>query len=320
MQRPRLWVTTGEPTHAESAPALSATPTPLRRRASYRPPPDPRIPSRKASPRVDPRPPAALVVVAVGAALRLLHRSAQLVGGVRHRSVGRRLFAVDAGGVPAAVRPRSRTDGRRSGVSRHHGRRRRRAVPRRQLAQAAEQRRSVLSRRCSRRSSRPKHSITIEAYIYWAGEIGLQFAQRARRRGAARRRASRFCSMPSARRASATRSCRSSKTAAATLAWYNPIRWYTLRRINNRTHRKSLIIDGRIGFTGGAGIADHWTGDAQDDKHWRDMQIRIEGPAVRPLQTGFAQNWLEMHRRARHRPGFLSAADAGRTARRCRRS
>ena len=77
------------------------------------------------------------------------------------------------------------------------------------------------------------------------------------------------------------------------VAWYNPIRWNHLRRINNRTHRKSLIVDGRIGFTGGAGIADHWTGDAQDDKHWRDLQIRIEGPAVRPLQTGFAQNWLE---------------------------
>ncbi len=67
----------------------------------------------------------------------------------------------------------------------------------------------------------------------------------------------------------------------------------TCAAINNRTHRKSLLIDGRVGFTGGAGIADHWTGDAQDDKHWRDLQIRIEGPAVRPLQTGFAQNWLE---------------------------
>jgi cardiolipin synthase len=73
----------------------------------------------------------------------------------------------------------------------------------------------------------------------------------------------------------------------------HPIRLTRLRRINNRTHRKSLVIDGRIGFTGGAGIADHWTGDAQDRDHWRDLQVQIEGPAVRPLQTGFAQNWLE---------------------------
>ena len=77
------------------------------------------------------------------------------------------------------------------------------------------------------------------------------------------------------------------------LAWYNPFRLTSLRRINNRTHRKSLICDGLVGFTGGAGIADHWTGNAQDSKHWRDLQVRVEGPAVRPLQTGFAQNWLE---------------------------
>jgi phosphatidylserine/phosphatidylglycerophosphate/cardiolipin synthase-like enzyme len=59
------------------------------------------------------------------------------------------------------------------------------------------------------------------------------------------------------------------------------------------THRKSLIIDGRIVFTGGAGIADHWLGNAEDPKHWRDLQIRVEGPASIALQTGFAQNWLK---------------------------
>jgi cardiolipin synthase len=77
------------------------------------------------------------------------------------------------------------------------------------------------------------------------------------------------------------------------LAWYNPARPYSIGRFNHRTHRKSLIIDGRIAFTGGAGIADHWMGRAEDDQHWRDIQIRMEGPAVVPLQTGFAQNWLQ---------------------------
>jgi cardiolipin synthase len=77
------------------------------------------------------------------------------------------------------------------------------------------------------------------------------------------------------------------------LAWYNPVRPYSIGRFNHRTHRKSLIIDGRLAFTGGAGIADHWMGNAEDAKHWRDIQIRIEGPAVVPLQTGFAQNWLQ---------------------------
>ena len=77
------------------------------------------------------------------------------------------------------------------------------------------------------------------------------------------------------------------------VAWYNPIRWYTLGRINNRTHRKSLIVDGRVAFTGGAGIADHWQGNARGPDEWRDMQIRLEGPAVVPLQTGFAHNWQQ---------------------------
>ena len=76
------------------------------------------------------------------------------------------------------------------------------------------------------------------------------------------------------------------------MAWYNPIRSYTLGRFNHRTHRKSLVVDGRVAFTGGAGIADHWR-ERGGSRHWRDIQIRIEGPAVTPLQTGFAQNWLQ---------------------------
>ena len=140
--------------------------------------------------------------------------------------------------------------------------------------------------------SRAKHSITIEAYIYWAGEIGLTFAKELA--AAAGRGVRVKILLDAVGSASVGKEILEIlEKGGCHVAWYNPFRWNHLRRINNRTHRKSLIIDGRVGFTGGAGIADHWTGDAQDDKHWRDLQIRIEGPAVRPLQTGFAQNWLE---------------------------
>jgi cardiolipin synthase len=135
-------------------------------------------------------------------------------------------------------------------------------------------------------------SITIEAYIYWAGDIGLTFA---RALAAAAQRGVRVKILLDAV-GSATvgqEILEILKNGGCHLAWYNPFRFTTIRRINNRTHRKSLVCDGRVGFTGGAGIADHWTGDAHDDKHWRDLQIRIEGAAVRPLQSGFAQNWLE---------------------------
>jgi cardiolipin synthase A/B len=137
-----------------------------------------------------------------------------------------------------------------------------------------------------------QHSITIEAYIYWAGDIGLRFARALAEAG---QRGVRVKIMLDAVGSSSVGNdiLKILETGGCHVAWYNPLRWNHLRRINNRTHRKSLIIDGRVGFTGGAGIADHWTGDAHDDEHWRDLQVRIEGPAVRPLQTGFAQNWLE---------------------------
>jgi cardiolipin synthase len=140
--------------------------------------------------------------------------------------------------------------------------------------------------------AKAEYSITIEAYIYWAGEIGLTFARalaEATQRGVCVKIL--LDAVGSSNVGSEILQILGK--GGCHVAWYNPIRLTHLRRINNRTHRKSLIVDGRVGFTGGAGIADHWTGDAQDDKHWRDLQIRIEGPAVRPLQTGFAQNWLE---------------------------
>ena len=76
------------------------------------------------------------------------------------------------------------------------------------------------------------------------------------------------------------------------LAWFHPIHWYTLHRANQRDHRKSLIVDGRIAFTGGSGLGDHWLGSAENEHEWRDMQIRVEGPAVAAQQAGFTQNWL----------------------------
>jgi cardiolipin synthase A/B len=137
-----------------------------------------------------------------------------------------------------------------------------------------------------------KYSITIEAYIYWAGEIGTEFAE------ALAERARAGCPVKILLDAIGSASIGSEilailENGGCQVAWYNPIRWYTLGRFNNRTHRKSLIIDGDLAFTGGAGIADHWRGNARGPGEWRDMQIRLEGPAVAPLQSGFAHNWQQ---------------------------
>ncbi len=135
-------------------------------------------------------------------------------------------------------------------------------------------------------------SITIEAYIYWAGDVGVEFAR------ALAGRAEAGITVKILLDAIGSSSIgkeilHTLEDSGCQVAWYNPIHWYTLGRFNNRTHRKSLIIDGSIAFTGGAGIADHWRGDARGPHEWRDMQVRLEGPAVTPLQAGFAHNWQQ---------------------------
>jgi len=84
------------------------------------------------------------------------------------------------------------------------------------------------------------------------------------------------------------------REAGGRIAWYQPLRWYTFKRFNNRTHREVLVIDGTTGFIGGAGIADHWMiGDNDGKLPWRDMMCRVRGDMVVGLQTTFAENWLE---------------------------
>jgi cardiolipin synthase A/B len=151
-----------------------------------------------------------------------------------------------------------------------------------------------------------ERSITIEAYIYWRGDIGLEFAHAI----AERARAGVEVKLLLDTVGSATIGHEILKILAeggCQLAWFNPIGWYTLDRFNYRTHRKSLVVDGRVGFTGGAGIADHWRGAAQDADHWRDIQVRVEGCGAVPLQTGFAQNWLRTTGEMVSGPAFFPA-------------
>ena len=81
--------------------------------------------------------------------------------------------------------------------------------------------------------------------------------------------------------------------AGVRIARFHPLRLGDLGRLNNRDHRKDAIIDGRIGYIGGYGIADEWTGHAQDRDHWRDTGLRVEGPIVNRLQGAFCENWIE---------------------------
>jgi cardiolipin synthase len=81
--------------------------------------------------------------------------------------------------------------------------------------------------------------------------------------------------------------------AGGRVRWYQPLRWSTLKRLNNRTHRELLVVDGEVGFIGGAGIADEWAAGRKSDPMWRDTVVRVTGDLVIGLQTTFAENWLE---------------------------
>jgi cardiolipin synthase len=138
-----------------------------------------------------------------------------------------------------------------------------------------------------------RKTITFETYIYWSGEIGERFAEALAERARAGVEVHVTIDWAGSVKMEEALLQRMEE-AGVQVERYRPLRWYNLHRLNNRTHRKLLVVDGRVGFTGGVGIADLWLGDAQDPDHWREAHFRIEGPAVAQLQTAFNDNWIKM--------------------------
>ena len=81
------------------------------------------------------------------------------------------------------------------------------------------------------------------------------------------------------------------RSAGVRVSWFHRAKWYDWARYNRRTHRRLLIVDGTVAFTGGVGIADEWSGHAESAKHWRDTHVRVTGPGVTALQSAFLDNW-----------------------------
>ncbi|TAK39860.1 MAG: cardiolipin synthase B [Lysobacteraceae bacterium] len=137
-----------------------------------------------------------------------------------------------------------------------------------------------------------QHTITFETYIYWEGEVGQWFADALSER--ARAGVTVNVTIDWVGSASMDQSqLKEMEDAGVHVVRYRPLHWYNLSRMNNRTHRKLLVVDGRIGFTGGVGIGDPWKGHAQDPDHWRDVHFRIEGPVVAQMQAAFNDNWIK---------------------------
>ena len=135
-------------------------------------------------------------------------------------------------------------------------------------------------------------TITFETYIYWSGQIGQQFTDVLCERARAGVKVHVLMDWVGTDRLEDT-VLKQMKAAGVQVERYNPPRWYTLSRMNSRTHRKLLVVDGKIAFTGGVGIADPWLGNADRKDRWRDSHYRLTGPAVAQMQAAFNDNWIK---------------------------
>ena len=136
-----------------------------------------------------------------------------------------------------------------------------------------------------------QHSVSLEAYIFQRSEIGKLYLEALTDRARAGLRVNVLLDAFGSAGVG-KRYFRPLLEAGGKVAFYNSPTWYRLLQLDNRTHRELLIVDGRTGFIGGAGIADQWFKGVRKHPVWRDTMLRVEGGAVPNLQATFAENWL----------------------------
>ena len=143
--------------------------------------------------------------------------------------------------------------------------------------------------------SSARKTVNFEAYIFWSGEVGTRFrdalAERAVHGVAVRVL---LDAVGSGGRRLKTSDVDLLRRAGCRVEFFHPVKSWSVWVFNHRNHRRVLVVDGTLGFTGGVGFADEWRGDADSPDHWRDTQVRVEGPAVRGLQRAFQENWSEV--------------------------
>ena len=153
-----------------------------------------------------------------------------------------------------------------------------------------------------------RRTICFETFISWSGAIGREFAEALSERARAGVKVHVVLDWLGSGKMDASL-LETMERAGVEVVKYHPLRWYSVGRLNNRTHRKLLIVDGTVGFTGGVGIADNWLGNAQDPDHWRDSHFRLEGPAVAQMQAAFMDNWMETCAQVLHGEEYFPALE-----------
>jgi cardiolipin synthase A/B len=140
--------------------------------------------------------------------------------------------------------------------------------------------------------ARAERTLNVQTYVYWRGEIAHEVAGAICNRASDGVQCRVILDALGAAKMDATL-IEKMERAGVQVIRFRPPKPYALRRVTNRTHRRLLIADGQVGMTGGVGIAEEWTGNAEDPHHWRDTHVRVRGPVVRGMQGAFAENWLE---------------------------
>lgn len=154
-----------------------------------------------------------------------------------------------------------------------------------------------------------RHSVNMETYIYWSGEVSKQFIAALTERARAGVKVHVLADWLGSTRMKQD-AIDALREGGVRFEYFHPLHWYSLDRINNRTHRKLMIVDGEVAFNGGVGIADAWEGNGLQPDRWRDMQFRVEGPAAAQMQAIFGDNWLATTGEALLGPDYYPATPA----------
>ncbi|MFI1676417.1 phosphatidylserine/phosphatidylglycerophosphate/cardiolipin synthase family protein [Streptomyces sp. NPDC020607] len=141
---------------------------------------------------------------------------------------------------------------------------------------------------------RAEHTVDMMTFVYWKGDIALQFAETLAERARAGVRV-RLLLDGFGSRLIETEQLAVMEQAGVQVAWFRKPLYLSPLKQNHRCHRKVLVVDEETAFTGGVGIAEEWCGDARNEHEWRDTHVEVRGPAVDGIAAAFAQNWAECH-------------------------
>ena len=157
-----------------------------------------------------------------------------------------------------------------------------------------------------------RKTVNFEAYIVYSDEIGRQFRDALIERAKSGIEVRVLLDGIGSSWNLNNSDVRMMKTAGCKFAYYHPMHSWRVDRTNRRSHRRILVVDGKVAFTGAVGFAQHWSGHAQDEKHWRDVQARIEGPLVAKMQGTFQEHWVKTFGEALSGAGqFPALTEAG---------